>query len=351
MRLLPALAPLGLAAALFVAPAQAYTPESGIWWNPNASGGGYVIEIQDNFMALSYFGGDAQGRATWWTAGGLMTGNALFENMQVNRTVGSQCIGCPYTGFPQVLLGDGGTVTVRFDPNDNTKATVSWNGGTPIPIQRQQFYFKQASDPASVPMQTTLMLGEWQMVMDFSSNSGSGFDFYGDVIVLDDIKFNGARNRWEYEGCRADDSLVGGCSNFAINNHFAYGYYDAQSGLHAIYVEDTPQNNLLYLIDTSTDSGIGEITVYPFNDDPEDYDAYPMRSFRTASRKFVQTGFGPAKAAPAAEAIVSGLSDRLADAGWLPEAKAEPRAKLDRSAVSEMARDFAARLAAKRATR
>ena len=159
MRLLPALVPLGLAAALFVAPADAYTPESGIWWNPNASGGGYVIEIQDNFMGFSYFGGDAQGRATWWTAAGLMTGNALFENVQVNRTVGSQCIGCPYTGFPQVLLGDGGRVTVRFDPNDNTKATVSWNGGTPIPIERQQFYFKQSIDPPAMPGQSTLMLG------------------------------------------------------------------------------------------------------------------------------------------------------------------------------------------------
>ena len=351
MRLLPALVPLGLAAALFVAPADAYTPESGIWWNPNASGGGYVIEIQDNFMGFSYFGGDAQGRATWWTAAGLMTGNALFENMPVNRTVGSQCIGCPYTGFPQVLLGDGGTVTVRFDANDNTKATVSWNGGTPIPIERQQFYFKQAIDPPAMPMQSTLMLGEWQMVLDFSSNSGSGFDFYGDVLVFDDTDFNTEFNRWEFIGCRADNSEIAGCSDFAFNNHFASGYYDVASKLHVIVVEDTPQNNLLYLIDTATNSGIGEITVYPFNREPDDYDAYPMRSFRTASRKFVQDRFGPAKAAPMRGEVSIGLSDQLAASGIVPLAKSDPRAKLDRAALSAFAADFAAKLEAKRASR
>ena len=74
MRLLPALAPLSLVVALVAAPAQAYTPESGIWWNPAESGSGYVIEIQDNFMALGYYGGDAQGRATWWTSAGFLTG-------------------------------------------------------------------------------------------------------------------------------------------------------------------------------------------------------------------------------------------------------------------------------------
>lgn len=331
MRLLPALAPLGLAAAFAAAPAQGYTPESGIWWNPNASGGGFVIEIQDNFMALSYFGGDEQGRATWWTAGGLLTGNALFENVPLNRTVGSQCIGCPYTGFPQVVA-DGGTVTVRFDPDDNTKATVTWSNGVSVPIERQQFYLKRWDDPAPVPMKTTMMLGEWQVVMDFASAPGAGFDFYGDVIVLDDFRFNAQSNRWEFIGCRADNSLVAGCSNFALANHFAWGYYDAPSGLHVLYVQDTPQNRLLYLIDTATDSGIGEITVFPNNANPANYDAYPMRSFRTASRKFVQEGFGPAKAAAAeAGGVVGGLSDRLFDAGNLPLPKATPQGRFDRT--------------------
>jgi hypothetical protein len=324
MRLSPVLAPLSLVAALVVAPAQAYTPESGIWWNPNESGSGYVIEIQDNFMALGYYGGDAQGHATWWTSAGFLTGNALFDTKRLDRTSGSQCIGCPYTGFPQVLAGDGGTVTVRFDPNDNTKATLTWSNGRTVQIQRQQFYFKRPTDPATLPMQASLMLGEWQMMMDFSSNAGAGFAYYGDVLVFDRTVFNSARNRWEFEGCRADTSEVGRCSNAARANHLAYGYYEAGTGLHVIDVVDTPQNMVRYVIDTSTNSGQGEITVYPRNANPANYDAYPMRSFRTASRTFVQDGFGPAKAEGTAADASRGLSDRLLDAGLSLEPSAAP---------------------------
>jgi hypothetical protein len=348
MRLLPGLAAFCLLFLVAIAPARAYTPESGIWWNPNESGSGYVIEIQDNLMVLSYFGGDTQGRATWWLASGLLTGNALFPTATLNRTVGSQCPGCPYNGAPTTLFGDGGTVRVQFDPNDNTRATLTFGNGRVVTIQRQLFYLKRGED-GSVPLEVTRMLGEWQMVMDFSSNTASSFDYYGDVLVLDDYEF--ADNRWYFVGCRADNSVVGGCSQSALTNHDAAGFYDTASGLHAIVVSDTPQNYLLYLADMGTDSAIGEITVYPKGQNPNNYDAYPMRTFRTASRTFVQEGVGPSKAAPASTDAVAGLSDRLLASGHALQAKANATSKFDRAALAPLIAELEARLEAGRSTK
>ncbi|HHL32719.1 MAG TPA: hypothetical protein ENJ41_09035, partial [Oceanospirillales bacterium] len=47
---------------LFItAQAQAFTPESGFWWNPDESGSGYAIEIQDNFLFMTLYVYDEAG--------------------------------------------------------------------------------------------------------------------------------------------------------------------------------------------------------------------------------------------------------------------------------------------------
>ena len=308
MRLSALLSSLFIAALFAVAPSHAYTPESGIWSNPNESGSGYVIEIQDNLMVLAYYGGDAQGRAVWHLASGLLSGNARFDNKQMNRTVGSQCIGCPYLGAPITLVGDGGTVTVVFDPNDNTKATLTWGNGRVVPIRRQWFYFKRGSDPASMRVDATMMLGEWQVVMDFSSNSQSSFDFYGEVLVFNGYEFNNALDTWTYEGCRADNSIDGECSNNALAFHNAIGYYVPSLDAQCIVVTDSPSNFLLYAVQSGTNHLQGEVTVYPANRDPLDYAQYPVRGFRSASRTFVEGDVGPSKAAKPRK----GVSDMIA---------------------------------------
>jgi hypothetical protein len=185
----------------------------------------------------------------------------------------------------------------------------------------------------------TKMLGEWQAVLDFSSNSNSSFVYYGDVLVFDDTDFSTSENRWYYVGCRADNSEDGGCSTSALALHDAAGRYDATNGLQVIVVRDSPANWLLYLIDVGTNSGQGEVTVYPRNTNPANYDAYPMRAFRTASRTFVQEGFGPAKAGDVAKATSRrSLGDQLLAGGVTLQAKANASSKYDRAALLDTIR-------------
>src|SRR5690606_24567638 len=70
-------APLLLLAGLGTA--HAYPPEPGLWWNPNASGSGFTLELQDNLLAFTGYLGETNGAPVWYTSAGLMSGNALYE--------------------------------------------------------------------------------------------------------------------------------------------------------------------------------------------------------------------------------------------------------------------------------
>jgi hypothetical protein len=62
MRRLALLLIVGL---LAVAPARAFTPESGFWWAPNEPGSGIALEIQDNFVFLAAYTYDQDGFSTF----------------------------------------------------------------------------------------------------------------------------------------------------------------------------------------------------------------------------------------------------------------------------------------------
>lgn len=347
MRLLAGLSSLCLAVLFAAAPAQAYTPESGTWWNPNEPGTGIFIEVQDNLLVAAAFVGDNNGNPIWYTSTNFLTGNARFDGaLDLTRNV--QCPGCPYNRVPNTQDGAGGTLRLVFDPNDNTKATLTWGNGRVVPYERYQFYLKRPEDPSAAPIQATKMLGEWQAVMDFSSSSAAGVDFYGDVIVFDVLRFNGTTGRYFYEGCRAANSEDGGCSNNALAFHSASGYYDAATGLNVIVVDDSTSQYALYLVETGTNAGQGEITVYPKGTNPSNYDAYPMRAFRTASRTFVEEGVGPSKQDAVAR---RGIGDQLQANGGVIAAKTDAASKYDRAALLPLIRELEQQLDASKQAR
>lgn len=292
-----------LVVALAAQPARAYTPEGGVWWNPREGGTGLFIEIQDNYMVVAAFVGDAAGNPIWYTATGFLTGNARFD-ATLDYFPGAACIGCPYRA-PTAQLGRGGPIRIDFNPNDPTLATLTWGGRT-LPIERYQFYLKRPED-GSRPLALTKMLGEWRMVLDFSRVAGS-FPYYGDLLVFDRVDLS--RSPGFFDGCRAADSIQGFCNASALRDHAASGFHDAARLRHVIVVDDSASNYVVYLLNVGTnDAPLGEFSVYRKGTNPTNF--YPVRGWRSASRSFVEEGVGPSKAAVVASSAPIGIGEAL----------------------------------------
>lgn len=344
--LLTLLAAAGLAATT----AHAYEPESGIWWNPNESGTGYAIEVQDDMMAVTIYGGDQNGFAKWYTSTGRLDGNAYFEADLLGFDH-VQPIGKPYPGRP-VLEPGYGKLKIVFDPNDNRRATLTWPNGRSIPIQRQEFYFwRSGEDPNSISVDTTKMLGEWQITADISSFPNADYPFMADVLVLD-LYERGSDGIWYYEGCRPDDAQVGGCSDYALTHFEAVGYFEAPTGLHVTVVKDGVdqygrQYYVLYVMKMGTNDGSGELTAYMGGTNPDHQPAYPARAFRSASRTFVQEGSGPAKSVKDSPARLGLSAQLVAQGATLPApSKTKIASRFDRTALLPVIRQLEARLQA-----
>jgi len=299
--------------ALGITPAVAFTPESGVWWNPVEPGTGLQLEIQDNFMALSGYVFNNDGTPTWVTAQGLLqAGGTRFissdnrnDGTWLNTFRGGQCIGCVYTGGPIAEQGSMGPVVVTFDPNDPRTAVLNW-GGRNILIERFQFYLGRPGD--NVFVHTSKMLGEWNAMLDLSNvTTPAATNFVGDVLVFD--KFNPAiaPQRATFEGCRPVDAVTTHCTTTAAAQNDVAGSFDVESRRHVFVVTETrdsagdPLTCLLYdvRVDTnqfeggldgdlqsSNDGGVipypcgtGNVFVLP---------AYPVRGFRSASRTQVE---------------------------------------------------------------
>jgi hypothetical protein len=287
---------LSLVAGFSAQNAQAITPESGFWYNVNESGTGISIEITDNFLFMAAYGFDSAGNPMWYTAGNFMTNDRTFTSGLAAYRNG-QAFGGLYNGPPQYLGDTGGQVTINFDPNDETKATISWFGRT-YPIQRTDL-FRSFYGTANNIHLTQRMLGEWSMVFDLYNRSTDyrAFPFFGDVLVFDLV--DTASNPDFYDGCRPTNSLSGRCTSAMVAAHDAAGYYDSASGDQIFVVKDVPASGstpaiyFAYYVAAGLTQFDGVMTIYNAGGNPSAGPFYPVRGFRTASRKYVVDGVGP----------------------------------------------------------
>lgn len=345
---------VGCLVALVTHQARAYEPESGQWWNPSEPGIRYLIEIQDDWLSLVVAGGAPNGQAKWYFAQGRLDGNARFD-ATLRSYKGIQSIGQAFAGRPEIE-STLGRIRIDFNPDNNWRARLTWPNGRGVSIRRYDNYFKRTEDAGGVTSNTLKMLGEWQIVTDISSNTAASFPFTADVLVLDDYAYDNAPSlrTWVYEGCRPDDAQVGGCSNRALTNHDAYGFYEAPSndfpaGVQVIVLKDGPYSGnmwyALYELAIGTNDGSGWFTLYPQGANPYDYPAYPTRAFRTASRTFVQEGVGPSKQLDDGNGREGGLATQLAAQGALPApAKSAMRKRADSAERLALIRALEARL-------
>jgi hypothetical protein len=305
--------------ALFAVPAaQAITPESGFWYNVNESGTGISIEITDNFLFMAAYGFDGLGNPTWYTAGNFMTSDRNFTS-GVAAFRNGQAFGGPWVA-PTYLGDTGGQVTIVFDANDETKATITWFGRT-YQIQRTDL-FRTIYGTANNIHQTQRMLGEWSVVLDLYTRDPSfrALPFYGDVVIFDLI--DTASNPDFYEGCRPTTSLTGECTSAALSAHDAAGYYDSVNNEQVFVVRDGPSSFIAYFASAGLTQFDGVISIYSSGGNPSAGPFYPVRGFRSASRKFVVDGTGPnaveddSKAHSAAVSLAKAIRD--GNGGVLP---------------------------------
>ncbi len=328
---MPSLNRLALATGLALtatSAAFAYTPESGFYWNPEEPGTGVLIEIQDNFLFLNGLLFLPDGSPTFVTSQGFLDDNAMRfvstgdpgDGSSVNTFRGGQCLGCAFTGPPQIFLGSEGPVEIVFDPEDPSRASLTWGGRT-TSIERFQFGLVRSTDAA--PVSITKMLGEWNTTLDFSTNAqNEGRRFDGDVLVVDQLDSAMSGGEFSFEGCRPEDSLVGFCSDAAFDSDELAGSFDAATGRHMMLVNngradpDGSDSCLLYDVRVGSNvftggldgdldgSNDGGVTSYACGaDNVMDLDAYPVRGFRSASRSFVEDGSGPAQDFPKINAL------------------------------------------------
>ncbi len=325
-----------LFAVVLARPAQAFTPENGFYWNADEPGRGYTIEIQDNFLFLIVYVYNPDGSATWFTSQGLMQGNTLF-NGTLDATTGGPCIGCPFTEGTTVVNA-AGPITLEF--NTEISATLTWSAGS-FQIDRFDYYLTRgAADTA-----TELMLGEWQIVLDYANVPQVG-GFFGDVVIYN--SFDTSEDPDFFDGCRADDSILGRCSQQALNNNAATGFYDSTQDLHFLVVANSANDDVLYVVRTGTGQFDGFAKVCPNNASLDNClqdtnnAQIPVRGFRTASRSFVQDGVGPNRAIGATKAGLPlapsngqkqiGMSDAEVMSRYGIDVKALPIAKIERAA-------------------
>lgn len=315
---------VALAAASALVPARAFTPESGVWWNPGESGTGLQIEIQDNLVTVFVYAYDEDGFPMWYTSAGFLDDSATVYQGSLEEFFGGPCVGCPWINNTHV--GTAGSIRIVFDPLDPTRATMTWGlaGGSQrtVQIERYHFYLHRGED-GGAPVEITKMIGEWTMVVDVFDDQN--VQYYGDVHVYDLFEFDTQSQSWVFEGCRPETSLDNLCTDAAFDAHPVAGVYrpqdnsfrivvvdyfdaDANSDVCAVYDVIVGTNHFDGGQDGDLEPNDGGVAYYycpqpanstvPYNGN---YDFYPIEGFRTASRTQVEEGTGPAKAGKPAQ--------------------------------------------------
>ncbi len=276
-----------------------FTPESGLWWNPAEDGRGYAMEIQDNIIAILVYGydNDAERTSAFFTAAGAMQGNSLFSGPLDGATNG-QCLTCVYIGRPVILAGAGGAISVVFDTESRGRLTM---GGRTFPIERLNF---------ALGNPTERMQGEWQLVLDFANPANTAppneSPYFGEILTIDSL--DTSLNPDQYKGCRPSNSRRR-CAAADYTSHGVAGFYDAAADLQIIVVRDqvnaagTP-----FFLAYYVKAGLSQFDgVVAFRTSATGTDAcspvvmaacFPVRGFRSASKRFVQTGTGPSSGDP-----------------------------------------------------
>ncbi len=312
-----------LAMSLVARGAAAFTPESGLWWNPAEDGRGYTIEIQDNVLVILVYGYETDRTSAFFLGAGPMVLNSSWSATLDGYTNG-QCLTCVYQGRPTALVGVGGAASIVFDTETRARLTI---GGRTIPIERHNF---------ALGNNTEKMQGEWQVVLDLGTRprqssldpNFAAYPYYGDIVKFDRVDLTPDPD--QYRGCRPATSTVARCTSTDNALHDAAGFFDPASGEHVFAVTDVAGQNyastffFVYTVRAGLNrfDGVMQIRRGDIGETPTRF--FPVRGFRSASKRFVQTGNGPSSVDPGVKSLPAsmarpGLVEALGGFDNLPE--------------------------------
>jgi hypothetical protein len=104
--------------------ASGATPKTGWWWNAAENGRGFFLEKSGNTMFMAAYYYEPDGRSTWFTASGPMSGTSF--DAVANTVRGGQTLEGAYRApSPATAIG---RVVINF--TGATTANMTWPGGT-----------------------------------------------------------------------------------------------------------------------------------------------------------------------------------------------------------------------------
>lgn len=109
----------------------------GMWFNPNASGRGVTIEIQNGTIVATYFGYKDNGEPIWWQGNAIETATNQFSDNFYTFSNG-QCVGCNFSQAEPDFDQSIGQFTLSFlNSND---LILTWAGGSETLIKYDYGY-------------------------------------------------------------------------------------------------------------------------------------------------------------------------------------------------------------------
>jgi serine protease len=199
--------------------ATAFAPEAGVWWNPQESGRGWAMEVQNGVLALTGFMYDAAGNPTWHIAVGPMSSATTFSGVFAQYANGQTLTGAyqPAT----VVNANAGTVSVRFI--DTANAVLTLPDGRSITLEK--FRIGGAAPGITMPLNQVLtarLVGVWSITYRIISE-------WTDTFLFNEVREStiepGTYNVWginQYDALTVAgwDPTLGQYTIFAVGFNF-----------------------------------------------------------------------------------------------------------------------------------
>jgi hypothetical protein len=153
-------------------------PANGLWYNPEQSGSGYSIEVQNGRVYGIYYGYDTEKKPTWLTFSGDLIPSDDPEIMwtidsNLDQFEGGNCLNCDYN-FPTQTDFES---TIHIDFKHKNYASMSVNGGEVQNLIPLVYGFPSNADfPEQTSYKLPELYGMWSFVFKINSSVYPSFD-------------------------------------------------------------------------------------------------------------------------------------------------------------------------------